>query len=103
MARYTYVWEFIVDPEHVEAFQRQYGPNGAWVSLFARAPGYVETLLLRDRANPQRFVTIDRWETADAYRSFRSAFSSEYTELDAASAQLTAQEVSLGAYDDAIA
>ena len=102
MARYTYVWEFIVDPAHVEEFQRQYGPSGPWVSLFSRAPGYVDTVLLRDRANPQRFVTIDRWETADAYRSFRSAFSSEYTELDAACAHLTAQEVSLGAYDEAI-
>jgi heme-degrading monooxygenase HmoA len=103
MAGYTYVWEFIVKPEHVEEFRRQYGPQGSWVALFRQAPGYVDTLLLRDRANPQRFVTIDRWQSADAQRSFRSAFAHEYTELDARCAHLAAQEVSLGAFDEAVA
>ena len=102
MTGYTYLWEFFVKPDQVAEFQRQYGPNGAWVVLFRKATGYVDTILLRDRANPLRFITIDRWESADAHRSFRHAFSHEYAELDARCAHLTAREVSLGDFDGAV-
>ena len=89
-------------PDQVEEFRRQYGPDGPWVALFRKAPGYLETLLLQDRANPLRFITVDRWESAEAHRSFRSAFAHEYAELDVRCAHLTAQEISLGAFDEAI-
>jgi len=98
---YTYLWEFFVEPDQVDGFLRQYGPNGAWVALFRKATGYVDTILLRDRANPLRFITIDRWESADAHRSFRQTFSHEYAELDARCAHLTAREVALGDFDGA--
>ena len=48
-------------------------------------------------------LTIDRWESADAHRSFRSAFAQEYAVLDARCQHLTAQEVLLGAFDEAAA
>jgi len=100
-AGYTYLWEFIVKAEHVEEFQRQYGPDGSWVALFREDAGYRGTLLLRDRANPLRFITVDRWESAAAHHTFRTAFAPEYAELDSRYGQLTAQEVSLGAFDEA--
>jgi heme-degrading monooxygenase HmoA len=99
---HTYLWEFTVKPDQVEEFRRQYGPDGPWVALFRKAPGYLETLLLQDRANPLRFITVDRWESAEAHRAFQSAFVHEYAELDVRCAHLTAQEVSLGAFDEAI-
>jgi heme-degrading monooxygenase HmoA len=102
MPRYTYLWEFIVKPEHVVEFQRHYGPEGSWVTLFRRAPGYIDTLLLRDRTNPVRFITIDRWQSADAHGAFRSAFAQEYAQLDARFSHLTAQETSLGVFDETI-
>jgi len=102
MVPYTYLWEYVVKADQVDEFQRQYGPNGSWVALFRKAPGYVETILLRDRANPLRFITIDRWESADAHRSFERAFSHEYAELDARCAHLTAREASLGGFDGAV-
>jgi heme-degrading monooxygenase HmoA len=98
-ARYTSLWEFIVEPGHVEEFQRHYGPEGSWVALFRKSRGYIDTVLLRDRTNPQRFITIDRWESADAQRAFRSAFAREYAELDARCARLTTREVSLGDFE----
>jgi heme-degrading monooxygenase HmoA len=96
---YTYLWEFIVKPGQLDEFQRLYGPDGPWVVLFRQAPGYIESLLLRDRADPQRFITIDRWKSADAHRSFRSAFSREYAELDARCEHLTLRETSLGEFE----
>jgi heme-degrading monooxygenase HmoA len=101
-AGYTCLWEFIVKPEHLEEFRHHYGPDGSWVALFRQAPGYRDTLLLRDPLNPQRFITIDRWKSADAHQEFRRAFSREYAGLDARCAHLTARETSLGAFDEAI-
>jgi heme-degrading monooxygenase HmoA len=100
MARYTYLWEFLVDPEHAAEFAHQYGPAGAWVDLFRRAPGYLETLLLRDRADPQRFVTIDRWASAQAHAAFRASFAREYAALDARCAHLTLRESPLGDFEE---
>ncbi len=97
----AYLWEFIVKPGRLEEFQRQYGPGGPWVALFRRAPGYIDTLLLRDRTDAQRFITIDRWKNADAHRAFRSLFSREYAELDARCEHLTARETSLGEFSEA--
>jgi heme-degrading monooxygenase HmoA len=98
-AGYTYLWEFRVKPDQREEFQRLYGPHGPWVALFRQAPGYIETLLLRDRADPDRFITVDRWKSADAHRSFHSAFSREYADLDARCEHLTMRETSLGEFE----
>ena len=100
MTVYTYLWGFIVEPEHVDEFERQYGPQGSWVELFRRAPGYLQTLLLRDSTDSRRFVTIDRWESPEAYRRFRSAFSAQYTDLDRRCERLTVRETLLGNFDE---
>jgi heme-degrading monooxygenase HmoA len=97
---HAYLWEFIVEPEHVEEFERHYGPQGSWVALFRQAPGYIQTLLLRDSTDRRRFVTIDRWENAEAYQGFRLAFSRQYADLDGRCERLTARETSLGSFDE---
>lgn len=99
---YTYLWEFLVEPEQIEEFERHYGPDGTWAALLRQSPGYIETLLLRDLENSLRFITIDRWESADAYQSFRSSVSCQYAELDERCQYLTTRETSLGHYDEAI-
>lgn len=98
--RYTYLWEFHVDRTRKDAFERHYGPRGPWVALFRQAPGFIETLLLRDPANPLRYVTVDRWQSAEAYRTFRSTFAVSYAELDAHCQQLTTKELALGHFDE---
>ena len=101
--RYAYLWEFHVDADRREEFERHYGPNGTWVALFRRSPGYIETLLLRDATGPLRYITIDRWESEAAYRSFRARFSDEYAELDRRCEHLATKEIPLGHYDEATA
>ena len=95
---YTYVWEFEVVAGQAAEFERHYGPGGTWAMLFARADGYVETLLLKDRAAPGRYVTVDRWRDEAAYRAFRSAFSAEYGQLDRECERLTTGERRLGEF-----
>jgi heme-degrading monooxygenase HmoA len=97
---YTSLWEFIVEPEQVEEFERHYGSEGSWVALFRQAPGYIQTLFLRDSMASHRFVTIDRWESADAHRNFPSAFSVQYADLDRRCERLTTRETLLGHFDE---
>jgi heme-degrading monooxygenase HmoA len=98
--RYTYLWEFLVASDRIEEFKRHYGPAGTWVALFRQSPGYIETLLLQDSANPRRFITVDRWESRDAYESFESRFSREYAAIDEVCQHLTARETPLGQYGE---
>lgn len=96
--RYTYVWEFFVDGEFRAEFERHYGADGTWVQLFRQAPGFIETLLLTDRARPERYVTVDRWESQAAYAEFGTAFGSEYADLDARFEKLTRAENLIGEF-----
>jgi heme-degrading monooxygenase HmoA len=98
---YTYLWEFEVDAESRAGFEHHYGPNGGWVQLFRRAPGYVDTLLLRDRAVEGRYVTVDRWQSEQAYKAFRAGFAAQYEALDRECERLTSRERFLSAYDQA--
>lgn len=94
----AYVWEFHVPTGAESEFRRLYGPDGSWVRLFRRGPGHIETLLLRDATTPGRYVTVDRWESAAAYRAFRERFADEYEALDRVCEALTDGEASLGSF-----
>jgi heme-degrading monooxygenase HmoA len=98
MPGYVYVWEFTVAPGQEQAFLAAYGPGGSWATLFARAQGYIETLLLQDQAVAGRFVTVDRWASAQAHDAFQARFQAEYDTLDQACEALTRHEASLGSY-----
>lgn len=95
---YCYVWEYIVAPEHASEFERTYGSDGDWVQLFRRATGHLRTELHRDRARPERYLTIDYWESQSAWEAFRAAFAAEFQALDARCAQWTTRETELGRF-----
>ena len=57
------VCEFVVKEDAQGQFELAYGPGGAWSKLFARCPGFRGTTLLRDMKRPQRYLTIDFWDT----------------------------------------
>jgi heme-degrading monooxygenase HmoA len=98
MAQYMYAWEYDVAPEHEPAFLRAYGPDGDWVQLFRRAPGYLRTELFRDIARPGRFVTLDYWETPEAFAAFRARFAKEFEALDVRCEALTVREAEIGRF-----
>lgn len=95
---YAYVWEYSVRPERVAEFEEAYGPNGLWVQLFRRAEGHVRTELHRDRGNPLRYLTIDYWESAEAWETFRASLSSEFEATDARCEDFTLEERELGRF-----
>ena len=95
---YATLWEFTVLPARQAEFESHYGPGGGWETLFRQALGYIGTELLRDRMDPQRYLTIDRWESAEAYRDFRRRFAAEYERLDRGFEGLSTREAPLGEY-----
>jgi len=79
-----------------QEFERHYGADGSWATLFRQHPGYIGTSLFQDRANPLRYLTIDRWQNLEAYENFRARYASQYDELDQLCQKLTTGETSLG-------
>jgi heme-degrading monooxygenase HmoA len=100
-AAFTIIWEFIVPPTRQAEFESRYGPDGDWVRLFRRGAGYLGSELLRDRADPQRYLTVDRWENLEAWRAFRSRFAADYDQLDRQFEGLAEHEAPLGEYGPA--
>ena len=93
---YVIVWEFIVRPERRPDFVAAYRSDGAWAQLFARAEGYIGTELLTASEDANRFLTLDRWKTAEDFTRFQEHFGTEYRQLDMQLEGLTLSERKLG-------
>jgi heme-degrading monooxygenase HmoA len=93
------VWQYEVKEENRGTFELAYGPGGAWSILFARAPGYRGTALLRDTESPGKYLTIDAWDTEQHQREFLSQHREEYEAVDAGIAQLIDSESRVGAFN----
>src|SRR5688572_27223875 len=92
------VWEFVVRADAVERFERAYGPQGPWARLFAAHDGFRGTVLLRDLAEPRRYLTVDSWDTALQRAAMLASARQEYDRLDRECSELTESERDLGAF-----
>jgi hypothetical protein len=93
------LWEFEVKPGSEQRFQSVYGPEGEWARLFRTDSQFVETRLLRDAAEPRKFVTVDLWRTRSAYESFKELNHIAYVALDRACESLTLRERCIGNFE----
>jgi heme-degrading monooxygenase HmoA len=92
------IWEFVVKEEARGQFELAYGPGGAWSKLFARCPGFRGTTLLRDMKNPQRYLSIDFWDTVAQREQMLAERKAEYSNLDAAFADWTESKTEVGIF-----
>jgi heme-degrading monooxygenase HmoA len=93
---YIIIWEFQTKVGREAEFEQLYGPEGEWVQLFRQGEGYLGSELLRDTAQPRRYLILDRWDSAAAYETFRSRWVDAYKALDAQGERLTAREAWVG-------
>ena len=100
---YIIIWEYQVKQEKQSEFEKIYSPNGAWAELFKKEAGYLGTDLLRDANQPQRYLTIDRWNSKEEYENFLMRRDKEYKTLDAQCEDLTEHEALLGKMEFCIA
>lgn len=97
-SEYAYVWEFFVKPEKDAEFREYYGATGRWVQLFRNGSGYRGTDLLQDLEHANRYVTVDHWQSQEAYTAFREHFAAELWALDEVCESLTERETQLGTF-----
>ena len=95
---YSYIWEYTIDPTREAEFLTAYGPDGDWVELFREHAGYIKTELHRDRANPNRFITIDYWESRESWEAFRTAAGAAFEALDKRCEEYTTEEHEIGTF-----
>ena len=95
---YAVVWTYTVRPDRLDQFVEAYGPAGEWAQLFMAAEGYLGTELLRSEERPEDFITIDRWESRDAFVTFMGAAADAYQGLDERCAGMCLTETRLGAF-----
>ena len=93
------MWEYQVKADRIPEFEKIYHSNGAWAELFRKGTGYISTDLLRDETKPNRYITIDYWDSAESYEAFHSQFKKEYETLDAQCEGLTEHEILLGKWE----
>ena len=96
---YVIIWEYQVKPDQIAAFEEAYAAEGAWAQVFQKHPGYLSTELLRDPGQPQRYMTIDRWDSSKQYESFLLQWETEYAALDAQFDGLTEKEFLSGTWE----
>jgi heme-degrading monooxygenase HmoA len=92
------VCAFVVNEEARGQFELAYGPGGAWSELFAGAPGFRGTTLLRDTKDPRRYLTIDLWDTEAQRERALAEREAEYASLDAAFEDWTESRAELGTF-----
>lgn len=97
-ADYAYIWQYFVRPERCAEFETHYGPEGSWVKLFRQHGGYIRTELHRDMVEANRYLTIDYWQSKEAFADFRKEFASQFEELDRKCELLTAKETCIGEF-----
>ena len=91
------LWRFRARPGGDAAFEQAYDERGAWTNLFRADAGYLGTALMR--GTDGTYLTIDRWTSEEAYRSFRESHAEPCATLDDACRALTVEESFLGAFE----
>ena len=95
---FVVVWQFEIAEDKIAGFEAAYGPEGAWAKLFRASSDYIGTELLRDAYAPGHYLTIDRWSSEEAFRSFRKTHDAAYELLDRQCDAFTSRETRVGAY-----
>ena len=93
------VWEYMARSERIEEFETLYRPDGAWVELFKKSPGFVSTTLMRDVRDPLRFMIADRWTSEESYEAFKRDFALEYEKLTRQGERVHRAEHLIGRFD----
>jgi heme-degrading monooxygenase HmoA len=94
------VWQFQPAPGREEEFAAAYSEGGVWAQLFRQAEGFVGTQLLAPTEPGGPWLTLDRWQSRDAFERFQDDFGEAYRGLDAELEPLTAGELFIGAFEE---
>jgi len=86
------LWEFEVKPGCEEKFEKVYGADGAWAKLFIQDSMYRCTRLVKDAERERVYLTLDFWESREAYERFKKENAKEYEKIDRECEGMTVRE-----------
>jgi heme-degrading monooxygenase HmoA len=92
------IWEFHVKRGREKEFEKIYGPEGEWARFFRQEKKYLKTELLCDDENEGRYLTLDYWNTPEAFAAFRYQHMAEYEAIDRRGEALTIDETRIGLF-----
>ena len=93
---YVIVWQYRPLEDSEKEFRKAYGPDGIWVRFFRKAEGYAGTELVREAGGS--YITIDLWESREAYERFRRRHDEAYRVIDLECGSYTASEEKLAEF-----
>ena len=94
------IWKFRPPAGREAEFVDAYSSDGRWAELFAMAPGYRGTTLLRPVEAGGWWVTVDRWDSVEVFDAFQRDFGVDYRALDAELEGVAGDEEFVGAFED---
>jgi heme-degrading monooxygenase HmoA len=86
----------------MEQFREVYGPEGDWAQLFGREIGFLGTELLQSTTEPDIFVTMDTWDSTEAWAAFLRAWGDDYTALEHRTQPLILSEFEIAAFESGV-
>jgi heme-degrading monooxygenase HmoA len=95
---FVIIWEFHVNARKRRAFERAYGPDGDWAKFFREGKGYLGTELIQDTQQPDRYLTMDYWNSRANYETFKKQNRKMYEIIDQKCEALTTKEVEIGKF-----
>ncbi|MBX9695325.1 MAG: antibiotic biosynthesis monooxygenase [Cyanobacteria bacterium] len=93
------IWEFEVKPECAERFVSIYGYDGDWAQLFRKDENYQRSTLVQDPSRSHVYLTLDFWNSREAYESFKACHKEAYLSLDSICDDLTIAERHIGSFE----
>jgi len=96
---YTVIWQYQINPAYRQEFEALYGQEGEWIQLFKNSSEFIETEFYQCREDSERYITIDKWVSEEAYRNFKATHADEYAALDSQADESTNRESLIGTFD----
>jgi heme-degrading monooxygenase HmoA len=82
LSKFQSIWEYEVQYIFRSRFIEAYDSHGSWEKLFKQCKGYIKTELLQDIDRPNRFITIDYWQSQSTFSAMKKTIDEEYNKLD---------------------
>jgi heme-degrading monooxygenase HmoA len=95
---YIIIWQYKINPAYRSEFETLYGQDGDWIKLFKRSDQFIETEFYQCKEDEERYITIDKWVTEEAYRAFKEAHLEDYQALDRKADDATNRESKIGSF-----
>ncbi|HEX2251266.1 MAG TPA: antibiotic biosynthesis monooxygenase family protein [Gemmatimonadales bacterium] len=92
------IWQFRVASGRADEFREVYGPEGAWATLFSREQAFLGTDLFQSATDPELFITIDSWDSPEAWAAFLRTWGDDYAILDRRCDELIVSEREVGSF-----